>query len=115
MRQPGSPAAQGGSPDHFRYVDASVDSLQQQRAKLKPVQTSKHAALPASVQQGFAAAPALLPTGAANLNLRGVHPHNAGLHAARTGQLLSAVCQRKHCCSAHTDDYACTTGCAVCL
>ena len=88
-RQSGSPAAQGGSPGHFRYVDASVDTLQQQRAKLKPVQTSKHAALPASMQQGFAAAPALPPNGTANL--RGVHPSNATLPAARTGWLLQQL------------------------
>ena len=101
QRQSGSPAAQGGSPGHFRYVDASVDTLQQQRAKLKPVQTSKPAALPASVQQGFAAGPALPPTGATNL--RGVHPHTSAVPAAGTGWLLSAICQSKYFCGEHTD------------
>ena len=81
----GSPAAKVGSPSNFRYTDASVDSLQQQRAKLKPVQTSKHAALPAQVQQGPAAPPTLPPTGGAQL--RGVQARTAALPAAVTGLL----------------------------
>lgn len=88
-RQSGSPAAQGGSPGHFHYADASMDTLQQQRAKLKPVQTSKLAALPASVQQGFAAAPVPPPNGTAHL--RGVHPGSATLPAAGIGWLLQPL------------------------
>ena len=91
-RQSGSPAAQGGSPGHFLYVDASVDTLQQQRAKLKPVQTSKNAALPAPVQQGLAAASALVPKRAAHL--RGVQSGNTNLPAARTGWLLQQLSPR---------------------
>ena len=82
----GSPAARSGSPGKFRYMDASVDSLQQQRSKLRPVQTSKHAALPVPVQQGFAAAPIMAPLGGAQV--RGVHSSNSGLPAALTGLLL---------------------------
>ena len=80
---PGSPVAGSGSPGHFRYADASMDTLQQQRAKLKPVHTSKHAPLPAPMQQGFVAPPALAPLGAAHL--RGVHPGTAARPPAGTG------------------------------
>lgn len=62
MSPSGSPSAQSGSPSGFRYADASVDTLQQQRAKLRPVQTSKQAVLP--TQQGFVA-PVMRPGGAA--------------------------------------------------
>lgn len=80
----GSPAAKVGSPGNFRYSDASVDSLQQQRAKLKPVQTSKHAALPASVQQGSGAPPMVPVT--RDAQLRGVS--TASPPVAVTGVLL---------------------------
>ena len=41
-----SPNSKGASPSDVHTADAAVDTLQQQRAKLKPVQTSKHALLP---------------------------------------------------------------------
>ena len=41
-----SPSSRSGSPSEVRSADVAVDTLQQQRAKLKPVQTSKHAILP---------------------------------------------------------------------
>ncbi len=42
-----SPNSRSGSPSDTHMADNAVDTLQQQRAKLKPVQTSKHAILPA--------------------------------------------------------------------
>ncbi len=42
-----SPRSRSGSPTDFHSADAAVDTLLQQRSKLKPVQTSKHAILPA--------------------------------------------------------------------
>lgn len=86
----GSPAARVGSPSNFRYTDASVDSLQQQRAKLKPVQTSKLAALPAPVQQEPGAAPTLAPPGVAQL--KGVQASTAiALPAAVSGVLVQPL------------------------
>lgn len=89
----GSPAAKVGSPSNFRYTDASVDSLQQQRAKLKPVQTSKHAALPAPGQQGPGAALTLPPAGVAQL--RGAHTSTVALPAAVSGLLVKPVLPSK--------------------
>ena len=41
-----SPNSRTGSPTDIHTADVAVDTLQQQRDKLKPVQTSKHAILP---------------------------------------------------------------------
>ena len=41
-----SPNSRSSSPCDIHTADVAVDTLQQQRAKLKPVQTSKHAKLP---------------------------------------------------------------------
>jgi len=59
--------SRSGSPSEVHTADAAVDTLQQQRAKLKPVQTSKHALPPvkrpaAALLRGQGTAAAVYPS-----------------------------------------------------
>ena len=74
-----SPNSRSGSPSDTHMADNAVDTLQQQRAKLKPVQTSKHAILPvkrpaAAPLRGQGTAAAVYPSFVKATNTRPAAP-----------------------------------------